>query len=105
MAKQNYVVPGVLFVTGLFFLLRQKPKIEVLQTNAQEQTVSYKMTYKGNTIADTFKLGDEPQFVPTGADNYFFGAFKNGPGIVELAIGFFEQSGGFKSVMSRIISF
>lgn len=101
---KDKAVVGVLFVTGMFFLLRRKPKINILQTNAQEQTVSYKMTYKDKTITDTFKLGDAAQFIPVGIDNYFFGAYSKGMGIVELGIGYFEN-GGFKSVATRIVSF
>lgn len=101
----NKAVVGVLFVTGMFFLLRRKPKIDILQTNAQEKTVSYRMTYKDQTITDTFKLGDTAQFIPTGVDNYFFGAYSKGLDVVELAIGYFESNGGFKSVATRIVSF
>ena len=97
------------FISGglalLLYLLR-KPSITILSTNAQQKSVSYKMSVNGKEITDTFFLGDARQLIEAGDGEYYFYANGNTvTDIVDLAIGYFTKEGAFQAVKGHVVSF
>lgn len=106
MQTRTKVFTGLVTAGLLYYLLRDKSKIQVLKTNVGAKSVEYYMEYEGQAIKDTFVLGDIPNIVPVGDGIHYFAAIGDiGLGIVELSIGFYESNGGFKSIKSHLISF
>lgn len=79
------------------------PRIKVVATQPGGG-ITYKMSINGFSITDTYVIGDEPQFIPTGDGTHYFACVAGSFNTATLSIGYYTADGGFKGIKTEVIS-